>query len=112
MELLENSDADKVFPVVAFSFPPQRAVVKQGGKLVFKYPEYMYARSQDLEKHYHDAGQFYCFKTKDYRESKSFWTGNILPLELSELEVQDIDTLTDWEIAEMKWQILNKDKIS
>ena len=107
MELLVNSDADKVFPVVAFSFPPQRAVVVEEGKLVFRYPEYMYARSQDLEKHYHDAGQFYCFKTADYKKSKSFWTGNILPLELSELEVQDIDNQTDWEIAEMKWNILH-----
>ena len=110
MDLLMSTDADKVFPVVAFSFPPQRAVVVEDGKLVFKYPEYMYARSQDLEKHYHDAGQFYCFKTADYKETKSFWTGNILPIELSELEVQDIDTQTDWEIAEMKWRILNQKK--
>lgn len=108
MELLENSDADKVFPVVAFSFPPQRAVVVREGQLVFHYPEYMYARSQDLEKQYHDVGQFYCFKTASFFENESFWTGKILPLEISELEVQDIDNQTDWEIAEMKWKILNK----
>ena len=107
MELLESSDADKVFPVVAFSFPPQRAVVVREGRLEFQYPEYMYARSQDLEKQYHDAGQFYCFKTASFFEHE-FWTGKILPLELSELEVQDIDNETDWEIAEMKWQISHK----
>ena len=107
MDLLENSDADKVFPVVAFSFPPQRAVVVRDGQLVFQSPEYMYARSQDLEKQYHDAGQFYCFKTASFFEHE-FWTGKILPLELSELEVQDIDNETDWEIAEMKWQISHK----
>ncbi len=106
MELLTNSDADKVFPVVAFSFPPQRAVVMEDGKLVFKYPEHMNSRSQDLEKHYHDAGQFYCFKTEGFKKSTGLWVGNILPIELSELEVQDIDTQTDWEIAEMKWEIL------
>ncbi len=108
MELLEESGADKVFPVVAFSFPPQRAVVIQEGQLVFKYPEYTYARSQDLEKQYHDVGQFYCFKTSALFENASFWSGKILPLEISELEVQDIDNQTDWEIAEMKWEILNK----
>ena len=108
MDLLMNSDADKVFPVVEFSFPPLRGLIIEEGKLVFKYPEYMYARSQDLEKHYHDAGQFYCFKTADYKATKSFWTGNIKPIVLSELEVQDIDTQTDWEIAEMKWKILNQ----
>lgn len=108
MDLLMNSDADKVFPVVEFSFPPLRGLIMEEGKLVFKYPEYMYARSQDLEKHYHDAGQFYCFKTPDYKATRSFWTGNIKPIVLSELEVQDIDTQTDWEIAEMKWKILNQ----
>ena len=107
MELLESSDADKVFPVVAFSFPPQRAVVVREGRLEFQYPEYMYARSQDLEKQYHDAGQFYCFKTAAFFEHE-FWTGKILPLELSELEVQDIDNEVDWKIAEMKWQISHK----
>lgn len=107
MHMLEASEADKVFPVVAFSFPPQRAVVMRDGMLVPTYPEYMYARSQDLEKQYHDAGQFYCFKTKAYKQDNGFWNGHILPLELSELEVQDIDTLTDWEIAEMKWKILH-----
>ena len=108
MELLEASGADKVFPVVAFSFPPQRAVVIQEGELVFKYPEYTYSRSQDLEKQYHDVGQFYCFRTAALFENYSFWSGKILPLEISELEVQDIDNQTDWEIAEMKWEILNK----
>ena len=107
MNMLEASDVEKVFPVVAFSFPPQRAVVIREGKLEPSHPEFMYARSQDLEKQYHDAGQFYCFKTQAYKQNKGFWSGNILPLELSELEVQDIDTLTDWEIAEMKWQILH-----
>lgn len=107
MDLLMNSDADKVFPVVEFSFPPLRGLLIEDDVLKFKHPEYMYTRSQDLEKLYHDAGQFYCFKTADYRATRSFWTGNIKPIVLSELEVQDIDTQTDWEIAEMKWKILN-----
>ena len=32
--------------------------------------------------------------------------GNILPLVVPETEVQDIDTLTDWEIAEIKYRRL------
>lgn len=107
MHMLMESDAEKVFPVVAFSFPPQRSVVIKEGMLTPTYPEYMYARSQDLEKQYHDAGQFYCFKTVPYQKNQDFWSGNILPLKLSELEVQDIDDETDWQIAEMKWKILH-----
>lgn len=104
MEKLEASDADTLIPVVAFSYPPQRAMVIQEGRLVFEYPEYLDARSQDLVPHYHDVGQFYCFRIEAYKRNRKLMIGNILPFEISELEVQDIDNQTDWEIAEMKYK--------
>ena len=106
--MLMESDADTLIPVVSFSYPPQRAMVIENGRLVFKYPEYIDARSQDLEKHYHDVGQFYVFRTNAFKNNKKLMLGNILPFEISEMEVQDIDTVTDWEIAEMKYRILRK----
>ena len=72
------------------------------------YSEYMNARSQDLEPIYHDAGQFYFSRTAPFVESRTFlgeehsWTGT------SELEVQDLDTLTDWTLAEMKYELLHR----
>lgn len=108
MERLEDSDADTLIPVVAFSYPPQRAMVIEKDRLVFKYPEHLDSRSQDLEKQYHDVGQFYCFRVPNYKVNRKLMVGNILPMEISELEVQDIDNQTDWEIAEMKWEILRK----
>ena len=36
------------------------------------YPEYMNARSQDLEPIYHDAGQFYFSRTAPFVESRTF----------------------------------------
>lgn len=109
-EKLLASDADTLFPVVAFGFPPQRALVIEEGRLVFKYPEYMDSRSQDLQRQYHDAAQFIMFRVDAFRRNKKFWLGNIIPLEIPELEVQDIDTMTDWEIAEMKYRILQSKK--
>lgn len=103
---LEESDADTLIPVVAFSYPPQRAMVVKDGRLVFQYPEYLDSRSQDLEPHYHDIGQFYVFRTEAFRKNRKLMVGNILPMVVSELEVQDIDNLTDWKIAEMKYQLL------
>ena len=102
---LEQSDADTLIPVVAFSYPPQRAMIVKEGRLVFEYPEYLDARSQDLVPHYHDAGQFYCFKTQAYKKNQKLMVGNTLPFEISELEVQDIDNETDWQIAEMKYRL-------
>lgn len=106
VEKLEASDADTLLPVVAFSYPVQRALIIRNEKLVFEYPQYMDSRSQDLEKHYHDVGQFYVLRTEAFKQNKKLMLGNILPYEISEMEVQDIDNQTDWEIAEMKYEIL------
>ncbi len=107
VETLRKSDADTLIPVVGFSYPPQRALVIEDGRLVFKYPEYLVARSQDLEKHYHDAGQFYVFKTKAFKETGNLMKGNIIPMVLDEMEVQDIDTQQDWELAQVKYKLLH-----
>lgn len=106
LERLRQSDADTLIPVVPFSYPPQRAMIVQEGRLVFKFPQYLDSRSQDLEPHYHDVGQFYVFKTEAFRRNRKLMVGNILPLTVSELEVQDIDNMTDWEIAEMKYRLM------
>ena len=70
----------------------------------FKWPENELKRSQDLEPFYHDAGQFYCWKTDLYIEKQGLIRDGIIPLILSELEVQDIDNEDDWEIAEIKYR--------
>lgn len=106
VEQLRQSDADTLIPVAAFSYPPQRAMVVREGRLVFEQPEYLDSRSQDLEPHYHDAGQFYVFCTEAFRKNRKLMVGNILPMVLPGLEVQDIDDQTDWEIAEMKYRLM------
>ena len=108
VDALLESDADTLIPVVAFSYPPQRAMVVENGRLVFKYPEYLDSRSQDLQPHYHDVGQFYLFRTEAFKQNKKLMLGNILPMVISEMEVQDIDNQTDWEIAEMKYRVMQE----
>ncbi|MCH5274568.1 MAG: pseudaminic acid cytidylyltransferase [Lachnospiraceae bacterium] len=109
MTMLQEAEADSLLPVVRFSFPPQRSVVLRDGFLSFRWPEHMNSRSQDLEPFYHDAGQFYCMKVSSFLEQKRLVMDKTIPFELPELEVQDIDTLQDWEIAEVKYQILHRE---
>lgn len=111
MAQLETSDADTLIPVVAFSYPPQRAMIVRDGRLVFEYPQYLDSRSQDLEPHYHDVGQFYLFRTEAFLHNRKLMIGNILPYVVSELEVQDIDNPTDWEIAEIKYRFMREQGI-
>lgn len=106
MMLLEQEKSDCVIPVVRFSFPPQRCVVVQQGRLVPKWPEDMTKRSQDLEPFYHDCGQFYCLNVEKFLEQKTIWMKDVVPFIQDESIVQDIDTEEDWIIAEMKYRIL------
>lgn len=108
VETLEASDADTLIPVVSFSYPPQRAMVIKDDMLVFKDTRYLNSRSQDLEKHYHDAGQFYVTKADSFKKYREFMVGKVLPMELSELEVQDIDNEVDWKLAELKYKMIHE----
>lgn len=107
MDTLISQDADTVLPVVKFSFPPQRAVVMEDGYVRPKWPEYMLARSQDLEPFYHDCGQFYCLKIKSFLEQKKVVMKKTMPFLQEEMRVQDIDTEEDWKIAEMKYRLMH-----
>ncbi|MBQ8230359.1 MAG: pseudaminic acid cytidylyltransferase [Lachnospiraceae bacterium] len=107
-EKLLASDADTLVAVVQFSYPPQRGMIMKEGRLVFEYPQYLDSRSQDLEPHYHDVGQFLFFHTEAFKQNRRLLVGNLLPYVVSEMEVQDIDNQTDWEIAEMKYRVMKE----
>ena len=103
MKLLER--ADSVMPVVAFSYPPQRCLIlNEKGELRMKWPEHAKTRSQDLEPYYHDCGQFYCCKTEPFMTYGTTDLPHMVPMVMTELEVQDIDNPDDWEIAELKYR--------
>ena len=108
MELL--ADSDSVMPVVLFSYPPQRGLlISEEGFLKRQFPEYALARSQDLQKIYHDCGQFYACRTDVFLKEGTTDVKGQVPLVLTEMEVQDIDTLEDWEIAEIKYRRLHSE---
>jgi len=107
MQQLINKNVDSVIPVVEFSYPIQRGFVIKEEKLEMKWPEFMQARSQDLEAMYHDSGQFYCLQIERFLQENRLFMKNTIPMILSSLEVQDIDTIEDWKLAEQKYQFLH-----
>ena len=106
--MLVDKVADTVMPVVRFGFPPQRSVVLNDGYLQFKWPEYALARSQDLEPFFHDAGQFYFMRTESFLAQKKLVMEKTIPLEMDEMEVQDIDNEVDWKLAEVKFRMMKE----
>lgn len=105
MQMMHDTPgANAVTPVVAFSSPPQRAMVVKEGFLTYAYPEYINTRTQDLETIYHDCGQFYFWKVDDYiNNTTGVW--NTVPYVMPEEETQDVDNESDFRIAEMKYKV-------
>lgn len=110
MKLLQETGADSVMPVTAFSFPPMRGMYIRDENVSYAFPEYAQKRSQDIEPMFHDCGQFYCFHVAGFAETKKLVTDNTKAIIVSELEVQDIDNEVDWKLAELKYEMMKAGK--
>lgn len=105
-EQLENGQASVVFPVLPFEYPIWRAMRKTDEHLLeMIWPENENKRSQDLEKAWHDAGQWYWLNVPDFLENKRILGGKAAGIPLSHLDAHDIDWPDDWELAELKFEI-------
>ena len=106
-ELIRSKDLDYVFSATNYSFPIQRAIkIDSDGKVNMFSPEYFNTRSQDLEEAWHDAGQFYWGKTSAWLNKSVIFSSNSKIVPLPQFRVQDIDTVQDWQRAELIAQIL------
>ena len=105
--LLSKSNADSIMSVTKFGFPPQRSIIIKNNKISYQYPEFAKARSQDLEPIYHDCGQFYICKTAAFLKKNSIITNNTMAYDIPEEEVQDIDNMSDWILAEIKYKAIH-----
>ena len=110
LDLLNKGDFDTVFPAIEFNTPIQRAFRrKENGLMELLQPEHLNSRSQDLERCYHDAGQFYWMRYERIKELKALWTDNTGLMVIDEKHGHDIDTEADWKMAELKYQLLAGD---
>lgn len=107
LQKLLNTDFTCVYPVVAFSYPIWRCLdVDEDGKMSRHWPQFENSRSQDLPKEYHDTGTFYWYKTNAWMQGLVKLGGIIV----DETTVQDIDTETDWKLAELKYKLLHSNE--
>jgi N-acylneuraminate cytidylyltransferase len=102
---------DVVFPVGRYASPILRSFkVNEDNIAERNFAKYENNRSQDLNDSYFDAGQFYWFypaKLKKIKNKNTFGRikGVII---LEENEVQDIDCMSDWHMAELKYLYTQK----
>ena len=108
LDLVITRQADFVYPVTEYAHPIQRAMRKlASGAMEFYSPQFELTRTQDLEKTYHDAGQFYWGKASAWLEHKKMHTAG-LGMTIPNWRVVDIDSADDWKRAELIFKYLKE----
>ena len=97
---------DAVVPVCKYPVPIEWAMKIENGLLIPNDREAQNMRSQDIKPKYFDVGMFYFCKTEKMYEYKSLISEKTSAYIISEDECQDIDTIEDWRMAEMKYRIM------
>lgn len=107
-DLLDKGKFDSVLAVTRFSYPIWRALERNDNNTSVRmiWPENYPKRSQDFSPVYHDAGRFYWINPERCFPKGRLYTDNTGSIEIPESEVQDIDTIEDWNIAEFKYEYL------
>jgi N-acylneuraminate cytidylyltransferase len=107
-ERLKDSDAHMAFAATSMPFPIQRTFkLTKNNRCEMFTPEYFSSRSQDLEEAYQDAGQFF-WKNLDIKPTDIAFGKDSIPIIIPRYLVQDIDTLEDWERAEIMYEVINR----
>ena len=106
-EVFQTDKWDYVFSATEYAYPIQRSFrIRQDGSVEMFSPEKFIKRSQDLEKAYHDAGQFYWGKPNAWLKGVKMFGPTAAIYELPPQRVQDIDTAEDWKRAELLYQLI------
>ena len=105
-KLLLKSGAYMAHTVTNYNFPALKALKREkNGSLNFMWKEFSNTRSQDLPELVHDAGQCYFFNLSDCSHDKK-----IVGYDLPRFCCQDIDTIEDFEEAEIIFKLFFKNK--
>lgn len=101
---------DYVSPVTTYPFPIQRSLSFEHSTNLISMtsPEYLLRHSQSLEPRFHETAQFWWAKGSTWKDRKPMQI-HMAGIYTPRWMCQDIDTLEDWKVAELKWKILNED---
>ena len=102
----KSKKAIAIQPVCKFPSPIEWAMKIKDGYLVPNDVELMKKRSQDLEFAYFDVGMFYICKVDSLLKERTLVPNKTVPYIIDETECQDIDTLEDWKMAELKYKLI------
>lgn len=108
-QILDNGAWQYSLAVTDYASPIFRSFREhpEGGLEMF-FPEKFTARSQDLPRALHDAGQFYWGRPAAWLEGKQLFGRWSFPIVIPRWRVQDIDDEADWYRAELLWESMTR----
>lgn len=107
-KILGSSKEFLVFPATSFSHPIERALfIDSYGYTKMNRPDLFKKRSQDFQKFYHDAGQFYWGSSSYWEKIENIFEKS-KPYIIPSWQVQDVDNEEDWKRLEIIYDLLNK----
>ena len=103
----KEGNGESMIAVKKINTPIEKTYELKNNMLYPLFKDHFKTRTQDLQPKYSDAGSFFWVTTGAFNEHKKGITNKTIPYILDELQVQDIDNLDDWKLAELKYKILN-----
>lgn len=105
-----NSNAKFCIPVLEFESSIYRSLKLNEFDEILEIFDNENARTQDLQKAYYDAGQFYWGSAKSWAIENKIREQSVAFV-LAKNSVVDIDTPDDWQFAEWLYKIQNGDRL-
>lgn len=103
-----NPNCAGVVSVLEYPHPIERSLkINNENHISFNFPEFAHRRTQDLDKNYFDAAQFYWAKKNSWLSEDSILELSI-PYELKKWDAVDIDNEDDWILAERLFRAANR----
>lgn len=103
---MKNSMANAIIPVCKYPAPIEWAMRLDDGFLNPDDASKLVIRSQDLKPAFFDVGMFYFCNVNALLAEKTLIPQETQGYVIDENECQDIDTLDDWKMAELKFKLL------
>ena len=102
----KNGNMDFVFAAAPYVAPVFRAfTIQENGRVQMLQPEYYHSNSQDLPDVYHDAGQFCWGRWHAMLDPDAVvFSERSVPFILPSENVVDINTMDDWDRAELLYK--------
>ncbi len=101
-----KKNLDYVVSAAKFDHPIERSFKLNKKKIITGFQLKNNKNTQYFDKSYHDAAQFYIGWKKSWIKKKKFFNSRTKIIDFSNKIFQDIDDISDWNNAKIKWKII------